>query len=303
MIISASRRTDIPAFYSKWLINRLRAGYVVSVNPFNRGQVSQISLKAEDVEVLVFWTKNPAPLLPYLPELDRMGYRYYFQFTLNGYPRLLEPGLPDVGDLIRTFRQLAEQIGPERVIWRYDPILFTERTDFRYHRKRFAELLKMLSPNTRRVVISIADDYKDSLQRLSLLEHQGFARLEQPQSTPEFGDFFIELAELANNAGLEIYSCAEIYNLQPFNIRPGKCIDDEYIHRVFGIKVTASKDRSQRLECGCVTSKDIGAYNSCIHDCIYCYATHNRKTAHQNYSSYQANSPSLGLAPSVAGEI
>ena len=242
---------------------------------------------------MVFWTKNPAPLLPYLPEINRMGYRYYFQFTLNGYPKPLEPGLPETGQLVRTFKQLSDEIGPEKVIWRYDPILFSGRTDFSYHRRRFAELLELLGKSTKRVVVSIVDNYKGFLQRLARLENQGFAMLEQPRLSPEFGKFFVELAHRAIDTGLEIYSCAETFDLRQFGIRAGKCIDNDYIRKVFGIDVTARKDKAQRLECGCVESKDIGAYDSCIHDCIYCYATHNRKAVRQNHSSHRPDSPSL----------
>ncbi len=122
MIISASRRTDIPAFYAEWFMQRIRAGYCTVPNPFNRGQVSTISLAPEDVDAIVFWTRFPRPLLPHLDELDRCGYRYYFQFTLLDYPRSLETHRPDVRQAVEAFRTLAERIGPERVIWRYDPI-------------------------------------------------------------------------------------------------------------------------------------------------------------------------------------
>jgi hypothetical protein len=293
LIISASRRTDIPAFYSAWLLNRLRAGYVDCVNPYNRRQVRRVSLKPEAVDVIVFWTKNPAPLLPYLNEIDQMGLRYYFHFTLNDYPRILEPGIPELEERIGTLQRLAERIGKGRVIWRYDPVLLTRQTDFDYHRCRFAELCARLGPYTDRVVVSIADDYSRARRRLDKLARQGYAPLKNIQLSPEFGRLFTVMAEQATGAGLAIYSCAEPVDLRPFGIQAGKCIDKDYIQRVFGITVTAKKDQAQRRECGCVASQDIGAYGSCVHDCVYCYATRDSQIARQNYAAHQTDSPSL----------
>jgi hypothetical protein len=293
MIISASRRTDIPAFYAEWLVNRVRAGYVESVNPYNRRQVSRIPLNPEAVAVLVFWTKNPAPLLPYLAELDRMGWRYYFHFTLNGYPRALEPGLPELTERFETWRRLAGMIGKDRIIWRYDPVLLTRTTDFNYHRRRFAELCAKLGPDTGRVVVSIADDYPAARRRLAGLSDQGYELLDQPQLSPEFGRLFTDLADLAGGAGLEIFSCAEPIDLRSFGIRPGKCIDADYIRKIFGVMVPTKKDPAQRAECGCVVSKDIGCYDSCLHDCVYCYATRNSQTARRNYQAHRADASAL----------
>ena len=125
MIISASRRTDIPAFYSEWFMNRIRAGYCTMVNPYNRNQVSYVSLQPEDVDVIVFWTKNPLPLIHHLKELDDRGFRYYFQYTLTGYPVSIEPNVPGIDKEIDTFKKLSGLIGPAKVIWRYDPIKST----------------------------------------------------------------------------------------------------------------------------------------------------------------------------------
>jgi hypothetical protein len=293
MIISASRRTDLPAFYTPWLLNRFRAGEVSLVNPYNRRQVSRIALQPDTVEVIVFWTKNPAPLLPYLAEIDRMGFQYYFQFTLNGYPKVLEPGVPPLRERVATFKRLADLIGKERVIWRYDPILFTARTNFAYHRERFAALLAELAPSTGRIVTSIADDYRGAGQRLARLAPQGYAVIAQPQLLPEYGRLFQEMADRAAAAGLTIYSCAEPFDLRPFGIHPGKCIDDEYIQQVFGVTVAARKDPAQRRECGCVASRDIGFYDSCLHDCVYCYATRNQRVARENYRKHRPDAPSL----------
>ena len=137
MIISASRRTDIPAFYSEWMLHRLKAGYCTVANPFNRNQVSRISLRPEDVDAIVFWTRNPRPLMRYIPELDSQGYRYYFQFTILGYPREIDPKSPTAAAAVQTFHELSERLGPTRVIWRYDPIVFTGLTPPAFHRENF----------------------------------------------------------------------------------------------------------------------------------------------------------------------
>lgn len=148
MIISASRRTDIPAFYAPWFLNRLGEGHVLVPNPFNPRSVSRVSLRPDAVDCIVFWTKNPAPMLPRLGELN--GFKYYFQFTLNPYGKDIERNLPSIEERIETFRKLSEMIGKERVVWRYDPILINETYDTRFHREAFARLARKLSNHTER---------------------------------------------------------------------------------------------------------------------------------------------------------
>jgi hypothetical protein len=190
-------------------------------------------------------------------------------------------------------RRLAERVGKDRIIWRYDPVLLTRQTDFDYHRRRFTELCARLGPYTGRVMVSIADDYPSAWRRLDKLAPQGYAALKNIQLSPEVGRLFTVMAEQATGAGLAIYSCAEPVNLRPFGIQAGKCIDNDYIQRVFGITVTAKKDQAQRRECGCVVSRDIGYYDSCAHGCVYCYATRNPQTARRNYTAHRTDSPSL----------
>ncbi len=173
MIISASRRTDIPAFYTPWLMNRIAAGYCTVPNPFNRNQVTRVSLLPEEVAAIVFWTRNPRPLLARLDELDARGFRYYFQYTILDYPRALEPKTPPVDAAVRTFRALADRLGPARVIWRYDPIVLSLATDADFHRQRFAAIARQLRGSTQRVVVSVMDHYKKIAGRLQALAAQG----------------------------------------------------------------------------------------------------------------------------------
>ena len=159
MIVSASRRSDIPAFYAQWFINRIRGGYCTVPNPFNPRQVSRVSLLPEDLDVIVFWTRNPRPLFPYLDELDQRGCRYYFQYTLLGYPAQIDPHSPPRAAAISTFEELAVRIGPQRVIWRYDPLVFSKLTGADYDAENYARLAAALNGATQRSVVSLVDMY------------------------------------------------------------------------------------------------------------------------------------------------
>jgi len=294
VIISASRRTDIPAFYPRWLIHRIRAGYCVVPNPFNCQQAARISLRPEDVEVIAFWTRNPRPLFPYLKELDERGFRYYFQYTLMNNPRKIDPASPAVEAAIATFQELARRVGPARVIWRYDPLIFTTLTDSDFHLQQYTRIASALHGSTFRSVISIMDEYPKAQQRLQQMSLSGAQLLRPDISTEGWARGCIEgLVSCAASNGMEIVSCAEAQALLPLGVRAGKCIDDEYIQRVFGIQVDATKDPHQRKLCGCVRSKDIGMYDSCLFGCRYCYATQNFATARKNYTHHQPDSPSL----------
>jgi len=288
MIISCSRRTDIPAFFVPWFMNRVAAGYCTVVNPMNAKQVSYVSLVPRDVDAVVFWTKNPAPLVRHLPELTERGYRYYFQYTLTGYGRDLEPRVPDLLHGVRTFHALADLVGPQRVIWRYDPILVGPSTGLDYHVGRFREVASRLRGTTTRVVISIVDLYKKAVRNLAnvhRLEHH-------PEVLPAFGRTISALATIAAENGMEIRSCAEDIDLRPFGVPPGKCIDNSLLLALFGVPLTVPKDPSQREVCGCVKSRDIGFYDTCAHGCRYCYATTNLERSIKEIG-HDPRSPSL----------
>lgn len=278
-------------------MNRIRAGYCTFPNPFNRKQIIEVSLRPEDVDVIVFWSKDPRPLIPHLDELDSMGLRYYFQFTVNGYPKSIEPGVPQLEEILRTFSQLSERISPEKVIWRYDPILWGNVTDRRYHERRFREIAGVLRGKTKRVVISLVDDYRGAGARLSHLSMEGILFEPCVPANPDVAGLLATMAQVAEDSGMEIVSCAEEYDLLPFGIKSGKCIDDEYIERVFGIRVTNKKDPHQRAACGCIQSKDIGVYGTCRHGCVYCYAVGVSASKATEMASeaekHNVNSPSL----------
>jgi len=291
MIISVSRRTDIPAFYAKWFMNRIREGYCTVPNPFNPKQVSRISLEPEDVDVIVFWTRYPRPLLPFLDELDERGYRYYFLYTLMNNPRALDPKSPSHKRSLNTFRELSHRIGKDKMVWRYDPIVFTGVTDSKFHLETYRNIAGELKGYTTRSVISIVDIYQKATKRLRLLEKQGICITQPPKG--KFHDLMRSLSAAAGANGMEISSCAEEPDLVSDGIYPGKCIDQDLIRKVFGLDVTPRKDPSQRAACGCVASRDIGMYDTCLFGCAYCYATTRFDRARERHRNHDPASPSL----------
>jgi hypothetical protein len=291
MIISASRRTDIPAFYATWFMKRLRAGYCLVPNPFNRNQVSRVSLKPQDVDVIVFWTRDPVPMMPHLKELDQRGYRYYFLYTVVNYPRPIDPKSPSLAFSLKAFRRLAEYVGPEKVIWRYDPILFSSLTGPKFHEETFRYIAKTLRGSVKRSVISTVNLYRKTRRRLKHLYRDG-VELAGCNGEP-LSDLMKTLACTARECDMTIYSCAETPDLKGYGIPPGKCVDNMYVKDTFGIDVTHRKDPSQREACGCVVSKDIGMYDSCLYGCVYCYATSSFELAKMNHERHDPDSPSL----------
>ncbi len=284
MIVSVSRRTDIPAFYSEWFFNRIKEGYVLVRNPMNTHQISRINLSPDVVDCFVFWTKNPEKLMN---QLDRLNdYNYYFQFTVTGYGRNLEPNVPSVDEAIKNFQLLSRKIGKKRVIWRYDPILFTSNINCDYHIKHFDSILSQLKGCTERCVISFLDSYKKSERNLKTIAPVQL-------SDDKMRNLVKGLKAIARGYNIEIVSCAEEMDLSDFGILHGKCIDDKLISEISGRQIEVSKDKSQRAECGCVASIDIGAYNTCSHGCLYCYANFDNKSVRKNISLHSPESPLL----------
>lgn len=275
MILSASRRTDIPCFYSEWFFNRLKAGYVLTRNPFNHAQIKNISLSPETIDCIIFWTKDAYNIMPYLEDIDKLGYKYYFQFTLTPYDSSVERNLRDKNLVEDTFIKLSKLIGKKRVLWRYDPIILNSVFDAEYHKMNFKRLCEKLSPYTKSVTISFVDTYskvktcfireisKDEI--LSLSEYIG---------------------KTANNYGLTAKACCEEVDLSVYNIEKASCIDKNIIEKICGHNIIAEKDKNQRNNCGCVKSIDIGVYNTCINGCVYCYANHSPATALKHYNSH-----------------
>ena len=285
MIISASRRTDIPAFYTPWLLQRLREGYACVRNPVNPRQVSRVALTPDVVDGVVLWTKNPAPLLPHLDALRE--YLYIFQFTLTSYGRDLEPGVPSKNDvLIPAFQELARRIGPERMIWRYDPILFTPVYTPEYHLHWFAKLARRLSGCTHRCVISFVDMYRAIVPAMREI---GLCSLQEEQLRAFAG----ALAGIARDCGMAVETCAEKIDLEDVGVRHGHCINAAHFEQLLGSALKLSRDPNQREECGCAASIDIGAYDTCPAGCLYCYARHTHAALAANRAAHDPASPLL----------
>jgi len=278
-IVSASRRTDIPAFYFDWFLNRARAGFCEVPNPFNPRQVRRVSLAPDDADCVVFWTKWPGPLLRRIEELDALGLPYYVLFTLNRYPAELEPGLPGFGERIEAFRALAARIGPERVVWRYDPVILSNRTPHDWHAGNFHEIAAQLLGACRRAIFSLLDYYRKTDRGLKPLEENGWRFVRDADDAPETHRLVSAMAETARRCGMGLQSCAETVDFAADGAAAGRCIDGRLVCRLFGRGGHEDKDPCQRAACGCAVSRDIGAPDTCLHGCPYCYATRDAAAA------------------------
>jgi DNA repair photolyase len=285
IIISASRSTDIPAFYAQWFIDRLRAGYVIWYNPFNRKPM-YISFK--NTKVVVFWTKNPKPLIPYLKELDDRGIHYYFHFTLNDYEHEgFEPNVPPLAERIDAFRQLSGLIGKEKVIWRFDPLIITPQLTPRDLLKKIWSTGNRLKGCTDKLVFSFIDIKAYRKVRYNLVKKNLSFSKENIENSEFSGEQMTEIAEglvkireywKSEGWNISLATCAEQIDLSKYGIEHNRCIDNELMKRIFSdaedflSNQTSLKDKGQRKLCGCTVSKDIGMYNTCSHFCVYCYA-------------------------------
>jgi hypothetical protein len=275
MIVSASRRTDIPAYYAPWLMGRLEAGYCLVRNPFNAKSLRRVSLDPSDLDFLVLWTRDPRPLAPYIGEIEGRGIRFYVQMTLTGYPRTLEPGAPTAEEAIDALCDLSDRIGSERVLWRYDPVVLAEGLDAGYHLRSFERIAIALEGRTKRVTLSVVDEYSGTRSRLerALFSDPSF-------DAGEYGVLLGELAAIARSRGMRPQACAEEADLRSLGIERGACVDAELAaslwnlgkHEALAVGKGAPRDPGQRSACRCAPSVDIGAYGTCPRGCAYCYA-------------------------------
>ncbi len=285
MIISASRRTDIPTYYSEWFFNRLREGDVLVRNPMNARQISRISLSPEAMDGIVFWTKNPVPMLSRLGELE--PYPYYFQFTLTAYGRDVEPNLPGKnGVLIPAFQELSRMAGRERVVWRYDPIFLSDRYTVEYHCRYFRVLAAKLGEYTEKCTVSFLDFYRSTARNMRSLHIREMTAAQQREMMERF-------SEIAGEYGLYIDTCSEAISLEDLGISHASCVDRERLERIGGYRLKVGRDRNQRKECGCAASVDIGAYDTCGNGCLYCYATDSPPRAAERVRAHRPDSPIL----------
>ena len=265
-------------------------------NPMNFHQVSKINLSLDVVDGIVFWTKNPLPMLARLGEIK--DYTYYFQFTLTPYGKDIETNLPSkTEELLYTFKKLSDLIGADRIIWRYDPILINEKYTVDYHLRAFEKIAKELHKYTRKVTISFIDvDYRGVKGNLKELALSAF--LDDIKT-----GLSSQLVDIARTYGLNMDTCAENIDLKQFGIERAHCIDERLLGNLLGYNLNIDKDKNQRLECGCATSVDIGLYNTCKNGCRYCYANYNRGAVDGNCAKHNSQSPLLSGEVGVNDKI
>lgn len=294
MILSASRRTDIPAFYMEWFMKRLRSGEVWVANPVNLRKIGRIHFDRETLDGIVFWSKNPAPLLHYIQELS--PYPWYLQYTLNAYGKDVEPGLPSLEERTAVFKALAEAAGPERVVWRYDPVFFSEQYTLQWHLAQFQSLAGQLAGSTEQCVFSFLDYYRNTEKRMEPVKPV-------PGREGEIRRLAAGFSRIASENGMALCTCAEQTDFSEFGIRPGKCVDAGLLGRIGGVPLKVRKDYNQRKECGCVSSIDVGTYHTCPHGCLYCYASGRERAVRKNRAMYDEDALMLCRTQKEGDEV
>lgn len=289
MIISVSRRCDIPRFQFEWFMERLNAGFVDVANPYNANQIKRIPLVPmkegmkpdKGVDAFVFWTRDPKHILANADELQYRGFPFYVMVSVTGYPSLLEPNMIPASEVINCMKELAHKIGSDKVIWRYDPVILTNITNKEFHCENFKYLAREISGSVKKVIISIFDEYKNVMKRFSDLEKEGKLILfDNNVNNDVIYKILFELYECALAENMEIQSCAEKIDFRSIGIKikPGICIDATLVEKISNFRnevsvIKPSRDKNQRPDCLCCKSIDIGTYKTCEAGCVYCYAS------------------------------
>ena len=282
MIINTGQRTDIPAFYSEWFKNRLREGFVCVRNPYDRHQVNRYRLDPSVVDLIAFCTKDPSPMLP-LPKLLR-GYGQLWHVTITPYGRDIEPNVPDKHETLDSFRKLSDEVGRSAAVWRYDPILITEKYSAEYHLRAFEKMSAALEGSTDTVVMSFIDLYPKVRRNFPEVREVGL------EERLRLGKAIIEIAA---SRGMSVRPCAEGDELAPFGADCSGCLKISDFEKALGKRLNAPNYKGARKECACYISCDIGAYDSCRHLCRYCYANAEPAKVRANSRLHSPDSPFL----------
>lgn len=280
MILNISGRTDIVAFYSEWLLNRLEEGYVDVRNPFNPKMVSRILM--EDVDLLFFCTKNP---LPILDKLNKINKKMYFHITLTSYKKDIEPNVPSKNDIIEGIKKLSKQIGKENIVIRYDPIFINDKYTIDYHIKAFKRICELLDGYISKILISFIDDYKNVRNNIKVLKYK---KLEE-DDYKKIGTSFSSIAKSHN---IVVHTCAEDKNLLEYGFIKDECMSKELAFKLTG-KIYKKWKARKNVPCECIEMVDIGVYNSCKHFCKYCYANFDEKQVIDNFKNHNPKSSLL----------
>ncbi len=282
MIINTGCRTDIPAFYSKWLINRIKEGYVYVRNPYYPSQVTKYRLNPDVVDCLEFCTKNPEPMIKYLSDLDKYG-QYWF-VTITPYGEDFEPNVPNKEEVIKSFKTLSEHVGINCIGWRYDPIFINNEFDIYKHIEEFEKMAEKIKGYTNGCTISFLDIYEK-------------VKRNAPDIRPPTKEEQIELAKnfvgIGKKNNISIYSCCEGSFLSEYGVNCDGCVSQEIIERAIGSKLVVPKINNIRKDCNCLLGNDIGMYNTCGHLCKYCYANANSRIVKVNMKMHIETSPFL----------
>ena len=282
MILNTGSRSDIPAFYSEWFMNRIRAGFVYARNPFYYHQVISYKLDPKVVDVLVFCSKNPGPMLKYLDELSR--FRMFWFVTITPYGKDVEPQVPDKKEVLADFRRIADKLGAEHLSWRYDPIFLSEKYDLDFHLRAFKEMAEYLRGYTSQVVISFIDLYEKTKRNFPEVKEVDIA--DQIRIVQHF-------SRIAENNGMVLRLCHEDAELGKYGADVTGCLSKEVLEQAIGEKLKVKKKLDTRQGCNCLLGNDIGAYNSCGHLCRYCYANYDAHIVRWNMARHDPHSPLL----------
>ncbi len=291
-IISVSRRTDIPAFYRDWFLRRLRDGYAGVVNPFG-GKRYLVSLKPEDVSGFVFWSKDFTPFIEPLEMLDRLGYRFYFNYTLTALPTVFESHV-DKDAALKTLLYLSERFSPKHINWRFDPIVLSDVTDEAFYLSAFERLARQLAGHVERCYFSFVALYNKVKRNFQQMQEHAGVHVIDPHAEEKIA-LADRLASIAERYSIRMYSCCGEYLLSP-SIQKAHCIDGAIIQQLFPADGCQYKDKPTRQECGCTESVDIGTYDTCPHGCVYCYANANKAVARRAFESHDPESAFLGYS-------
>ncbi|MBR1742543.1 MAG: DUF1848 domain-containing protein [Lachnospiraceae bacterium] len=282
MIINTGQRTDIPAFYPEWFMNRIKEGFVCVRNPFHAEQVSRYELNPDIVDCIGFCTKNPAPMLPYLNAIRAYGQFWYV--TITGYGTETEPNVPPYPEVIKSFQELSRTVGENAVGWRYDPIFINGTYSIRYHLSCFETIANALSGYTHIAVISFIDIF-----RKVTLNFPGV----RPVTGDERRTLGKEMVSIAQKYGMELYPCGEGTELEKYGANCGGCMTAPIYEKAIGCHLKLPKGKENRTECACYLTCDIGQYDTCLHLCKYCYANRDHALVKQNHRLHDPNSPLL----------
>lgn len=283
MILNTGCRTDIPAYYSEWLYNRINDGFVLARNPYRPEQILKYKLDPEVVDVLCFCTKNPAPMLPRLDELN--DFRQFWFVTATPYGKETEPNVPDKHEVIKSIKELSAKVGANAVGWRYDPIFITERYSVDFHIDSFERIAAELSGHVSSCVISFIDLYEKTKRNFPQV---------RAVSVDEQETIAMNFAKICSRYGIPLRACCESKNLEHFGIDTDGCMTKSVLEKATGCELNVPKSKkSPRSECNCLLGADIGMYNTCPHGCIYCYANYDRRTVEKNFAMHDPHSPLL----------